>query len=78
MLWELKRTLSMRQFFWATKHMLKIMIKKIFTILRWFDDVYLSEIDLIITIALKAVLHVINRHVLTSKTHLLIRQFTFC
>ena len=35
MLWVLKRTVSMRQFFWAPKHVLKIMGKKIFTILRW-------------------------------------------
>ena len=35
MLWVLKRTVSMRQFFLAPKHMLKIRGKKIFTILRW-------------------------------------------
>ena len=31
MLWLLKRTALMRWFFWAPKHMLKIMGKKIFT-----------------------------------------------
>ena len=35
MLWVLKRTISMRRFFWAPKHMLKLMGKKIFTFLRW-------------------------------------------
>ena len=35
MLWLLKRTISMRQFFWAQKHMLKLTGKKIFTFLRW-------------------------------------------
>ena len=35
MLWVLKRTVSMRRFFWAPKHMLKLMGKEIFTILRW-------------------------------------------
>ena len=33
MLWVLKRTVSMRRFFWALKNMLKLMDKKIFTIL---------------------------------------------
>ena len=31
MLWVLKRTVSMRRFFWAPKHMLKIKGKKILT-----------------------------------------------
>ena len=35
MLWVLKRTVSMRRFFCGPKHMLKIMGKKIFTILCW-------------------------------------------
>ena len=42
MLWVLKRTVSLRRFFWShldgsfehPKHMLKLMGKKIFTILR--------------------------------------------
>ena len=34
MLWVLKRTVSMRRFFEHPKHMLKLMGKKIFTILR--------------------------------------------
>ena len=33
MLWVLKRTISMRRFFEDPKHMLKLMGKKIFTIL---------------------------------------------
>ena len=37
MLWALKRTLSMRRFFWAPRtYMFKLMSKKIFTILRCF------------------------------------------
>ena len=32
MLWVLKRTVSMRRFFWAPKYLLKLMGKKIFTI----------------------------------------------
>ena len=34
MLWVLKRTVSMRRFFWAPKHMFKMMDKKIIAILR--------------------------------------------
>ena len=35
MLWVLKQIVSMRLFFWAPKNMLKIIGKKIFTVLRW-------------------------------------------
>ena len=35
MLWVLKRTVSMRWFFWVPKTYVKIDGKKIFTILRW-------------------------------------------
>ena len=34
MLWVLKRTVSMRRFFWAPKHMIKLMDKKFITIER--------------------------------------------
>ena len=34
-LWVLKRTVSVKRFFWAPKTYAKIMGKKIFTILRW-------------------------------------------
>ena len=36
MLWVLKKTVSMRRFFWAPKHMFKLMDKKIIAILRYF------------------------------------------
>ena len=34
MMWALKRTVSLRRFFEHPKHMLKLMAKKIYTILR--------------------------------------------
>ena len=42
MVWVLKRTVSMRRFFWAPKTYAKIMGTKIFTILRWNFFIYLN------------------------------------
>ena len=42
MLWVLKRTVSMRRFFWAPKHMLKLMGKKTFTKFTQKSFVYLN------------------------------------
>ena len=42
MLWVLKRTVSMRRFFWALKTYVKTDGKKIFTILSWKNLAYLN------------------------------------
>ena len=53
-LWVVKRTVSVRRFFWAPKHMFKLTGKKIITILRswniltWIYDSITSHIQILI------------------------------
>ena len=50
MLWVLKRTVSMRRFFWAPKHMLRLMGKEILTSLS--SKILLPPHEILVLIAL--------------------------